>query len=298
MVKLLQFAKLGRHSNLVVRLLFQTRANSVWSTAEFCVDSLWTVLTYLFVLLSVSDIIIRFWRVGFIASLSLRFWPRDRCSYQISCWVMSHPWTSPRYDVIGMMPLVWCHGVVCHEVAMLWWCHTWVKGKDIFNKRVRRLPENCFNVRNGSTWKLGLIWVCIQASWTDQFILPWTKKKKKKRQPSWWSWSCIMWYRRICSLISLRRIDAWSRASASRVRSRFRSWIKHRDSSISRDSDFMHQQHGSFFFFVQGSSFTYACCYVCTIKYLLEGDALSCWSEASDNVCEKVNVSCAGREPS
>ena len=43
-------------------------------------------------------------------------------------------------------------------------------------------------------------------------------------------------------------------AVASRVRSRFRSWIKHSDSSISLDSDFMHQQHGSFFF-VQGSSF-------------------------------------------
>ena len=41
-------------------------------------------------------------------------------------------------------------------------------------------------------------------------------------------------------------------AVASRVRSRFRSWIKHSDSSISKDSDFMHQQHGSFFF-VQGS---------------------------------------------
>ena len=36
-------------------------------------------------------------------------------------------------------------------------------------------------------------------------------------------------------------------AVASRVRSRFRSWIKHLDSSISQDSDFMHQQDGSFF---------------------------------------------------
>ena len=37
-------------------------------------------------------------------------------------------------------------------------------------------------------------------------------------------------------------------AVASRVRSWFRSWIKHPDSSISQDSDLMHQQHGSFFF--------------------------------------------------
>ena len=36
-------------------------------------------------------------------------------------------------------------------------------------------------------------------------------------------------------------------AVTSRIRSRFRSWIKHCDSSISQDSDFMHQQHGSFF---------------------------------------------------
>ena len=71
-------------------------------------------------------------------------------------------------------------------------------------------------------------------------VLPWPKN-----EPSWW---CIMWYRRICGLISLRCIDAWSR-----VRSRFRSRIKLHDSSISQDSDFMHQQHGSFF--VQGSMY-------------------------------------------
>ena len=29
----------------------------------------------------------------------------------------------------------------------------------------------------------------------------------KKKEPSWW---CIMWYRRICGLISLQCIDAWS----------------------------------------------------------------------------------------
>ena len=32
----------------------------------------------------------------------------------------------------------------------------------------------------------------------------------KKKKPSWW---CIVWYRRICGLISLRCIDAWSRGS-------------------------------------------------------------------------------------
>ena len=36
-------------------------------------------------------------------------------------------------------------------------------------------------------------------------------------------------------------------AVASRVRSRFCSWIKHLVSLISQNSDFMHQQHGSFF---------------------------------------------------
>ena len=45
---------------------------------------------------------------------------------------------------------------------------------------------------------------------------------------------------------SLRCIDAWSRAHLQ-----FRSWIKHRDSSILQDSNFMHQQHGSFFFLRQ-----------------------------------------------
>ena len=33
---------------------------------------------------------------------------------------------------------------------------------------------------------------------------------KKKKEPSLW---CIIWYRRICSLISPRCIDAWSRGS-------------------------------------------------------------------------------------
>ena len=71
-------------------------------------------------------------------------------------------------------------------------------------------------------------------------VLPWTKKKKNHPGDS----SCdieesAVWFRH----------DALMRevaAVASRVRSRFRSWIKHLDSSISQDSDFMHQQHGSF----------------------------------------------------
>ena len=45
------------------------------------------------------------------------------------------------------------------------------------------------------------------------------------------------------------RRDASMREVASRVRSQFRSWIKHPDSLISQDSDFMHQQHLFFFFF-------------------------------------------------
>ena len=51
---------------------------------------------------------------------------------------------------------------------------------------------------------------------------------------------CAAWFR--CDA-SMREVAA----VASRVRSRFCSWIKLRDSSISQDSDFMNQQHGSFF---------------------------------------------------
>ena len=40
----------------------------------------------------------------------------------------------------------------------------------------------------------------------------------KKKEPSLW---CIMWYRKICSLISPRFIDVWSRGSRKPVRSRF-----------------------------------------------------------------------------
>ena len=73
-------------------------------------------------------------------------------------------------------------------------------------------------------------------------LLPWTKKKKK--EPSWW---CIMWYRRICGLISPLCIKCVKSRQSSRVHSWFCSWIKHHDFSISQDSDFMHQQHGSVF---------------------------------------------------
>ena len=106
---------------------------------------------------------------------------------------------------------------------------------------------------------------------------------KKKKEPSRW---CTMWHRRICRLILLILICSlilifvlpwtkkrtilvmhhdydcnieesavWFSRNASMhevavvvsgVRSRFRSWFKHSDSSISQDSDFMHQQHGSF----------------------------------------------------
>ena len=75
-----------------------------------------------------------------------------------------------------------------------------------------------------------------------------TGQKKKKNHPC--DASCdieesVVWFR--CDA-SMREVAA----VASRVRSRFRSWIKPLDSLISQDSDFMHQQHGSFF--VQGSS--------------------------------------------
>ena len=66
----------------------------------------------------------------------------------------------------------------------------------------------------------------------------------QKKEPSLW---CITWYRRICSLISLRCIGAWSRGSRKSHSLAVPQLIKHLDSSISQDSDFMHQQHGSFF---------------------------------------------------
>ena len=69
------------------------------------------------------------------------------------------------------------------------------------------------------------------------YALPWPKKES--------SWRCIMWHRKICSSISSRSLMLEVAGVASRVRSRF-SWIKHSDSSISQDSDFMLQQHGSF----------------------------------------------------
>ena len=59
-----------------------------------------------------------------------------------------------------------------------------------------------------------------------------------------------VWFRRDSSMREVAAV-------ASRVRSRFRSWIKHLDSSISQDSDFIHQLHGSFF--VQGSTFGAYC---------------------------------------
>ena len=67
------------------------------------------------------------------------------------------------------------------------------------------------------------------------------KKKKNHRGDA----SCdieesAVWFRRDASMREVAAVT-------SRIRSRFRSWIKHPDSSISQDSDFMHQQHGSFF---------------------------------------------------
>ena len=67
--------------------------------------------------------------------------------------------------------------------------------------------------------------------------------QKKKNHPC--DASCdieesAVWFRRDASMREVAAV-------ASRIRSRFRSWIKHLDSSISQDSDFMHQQDGSFF---------------------------------------------------
>ena len=88
--------------------------------------------------------------------------------------------------------------------------------------------------------------VCVQSNSNDvckKYLLPWTKKKKKNHHGDA---SCdfeesAVWFR--CDA-SMREVAA----VASCIRSRFHSWIKHPDSSISQDSDFMHQQHGSFFF--------------------------------------------------
>ena len=54
--------------------------------------------------------------------------------------------------------------------------------------------------------------------------------------------------------LPLPQLHAPASIEASHVRSRFRSRMKHLDSSISQDSDCMHQLHCSFLFFVQGSS--------------------------------------------
>ena len=68
------------------------------------------------------------------------------------------------------------------------------------------------------------------------------QKKNHRGDASWDIEESAVWFRRNPSMCEV----------TSRIRSRFRSWIKHPNSSISQDFDFMHHQHGSFFF-VQGS---------------------------------------------
>ena len=79
------------------------------------------------------------------------------------------------------------------------------------------------------------------------------KKKEKKKnhcgEASYDIKEFAVWFR--CDA-SMREVAA----IASRVRSRFRSWIKHPDSSISKDSDLCISSM-VLFFFVQGST-TYA----------------------------------------
>ena len=96
----------------------------------------------------------------------------------------------------------------------------------------------------------GIIW-CF-SSYYFMVLLPWPKKNNHPCDASCDIEESAVWFR--CDA-SMREVAA----VASRVRSRFRSWIKLHDSSISQDSDFMHQQYDAFFFFVQGSRYVEMC---------------------------------------
>ena len=82
--------------------------------------------------------------------------------------------------------------------------------------------------------------------WDAQFYYPGQKNKNHPCDASCDIEESAVWFRRDASMREVAAI-------ASRVRSRFRSWIKHLDSSISQYSDFMHRQDGCFFV-VQGNS--------------------------------------------
>ena len=76
------------------------------------------------------------------------------------------------------------------------------------------------------------------------FVLPWAKKKNHLDDMHH-DYNCdieesAVWFSRDASMHEVAAV-------VSGVRSRFCSWIKRSDSSISQDSDFMHQQHRSFF---------------------------------------------------
>ena len=72
------------------------------------------------------------------------------------------------------------------------------------------------------------------------------KKKKNRRGDA--SWDIEDSAVRSLRDASMREVTE----VASHVRLRFGSLIKHLDSLISQDSDFVHRQHGSFFFFCPG----------------------------------------------
>ena len=77
-----------------------------------------------------------------------------------------------------------------------------------------------------------------------------------KKEPSWWY---IMWYRRICGLISLRCIDAWSRGSR---KSRSLAVPQLNQAPWFLDITrfwFYASTAWFFFFFVQGSTFAEKC---------------------------------------
>ena len=71
----------------------------------------------------------------------------------------------------------------------------------------------------------------------------------QKKEPSLW---CIMWYRRICSLISLWCIDAWSRGSR-KSRSLAVPQLNQAPGFLNITRFWFNASAAWFFFFVQGS---------------------------------------------
>ena len=116
--------------------------------------------------------------------------------------------------------------------------------------------------RNNSRWTRPSAHV-IRTNWK---LLPWPKKK----EPSLW---CIMWYRRICSLISLRCIDAWSHGSR-KSRSLAVLQLNQAPWFLDITRFWFYASAAWFFFFVQGS--TTSCCPI----MLLGWYAVPLWARA------------------